>query len=84
LKNLKLDRPIALIDVETTATNPNSDRVVELPVLKIHPDGKEEFKSHRVNPGIPIPAAATAVHGIMDADASEEPPFARYAKSNIN
>ena len=75
LKNLKLARPIAFIDVETTGTNPNSDRVVELSILKIHPDGKEEYKSHRVNPGVPIPAEATAVHGITDTDVASLPTF---------
>ena len=81
LKNLKLERPIAFIDVETTGTNPNSDRVVELSILRIQPDGKEEYKSHRVNPGVPIPAEATAVHGITDADVVNLPAFRQYAKS---
>jgi DNA polymerase-3 subunit epsilon len=81
LKNLRLERPIAFIDVETSGTNPSSDRVVELSVFKSYPDGREEYKSHRVNPGVPIPADATAVHGITDADVAGEPPFARYAKS---
>lgn len=81
LKNLKLERPIAFIDVETTGTNPNSDRVVELSILRIQPDGKEEYKSHRVNPRVPIPAEATAVHGITDADVANLPTFRQYAKS---
>lgn len=81
LKNLKLERPIAFIDVETTGTNPNSDRVVELSILRIQPDGTEEYKSHRVNPGVPIPADATAVHGITDADVSGLPMFRQYAIS---
>jgi DNA polymerase-3 subunit epsilon len=81
LKNLKLDRPIAFIDVETTGVNPNTDRVVELSVLKVYPDGREEYKSHRVNPGVPIPVEATAVHHITDADVAEEPAFRQYAKS---
>ncbi len=81
LKNLKLERPIAFIDVETTGTNPNSDRVVELSILKIHQDGKEEYKSHRVNPGVPIPAEATAVHNITDADVASLPAFRQYARS---
>jgi DNA polymerase III subunit epsilon len=81
LKNLKLKRPIAFIDVETTGTNPNSDRVVELSILKIHPDGKEEYKSHRVNPGVPIPTEATAVHHITDADVADLPAFRQYARS---
>ena len=81
LKNLKLERPIAFIDVETTGINPNSDRVVELSILKIHPDGREEYKSHRVNPGVSIPAEATAVHNITDADVASLPAFRQYARS---
>ena len=81
MKNLKLDRPIAFIDVETTGVNPNTDRVVELSVLKVHPDRKREYHSHRVNPGVPIPAEATAVHGISDADVAKESTFRQYAKS---
>lgn len=81
LKNLKLKRPLAFIDVETTGLSPYSDRIVELSILKIYPDGKEEYKSHRINPGIPIPADATAIHGISDADVASEPFFNQYAKS---
>ena len=81
LKNLKLERPLAFIDVETTGINPYSDKVVELSILRIQPDGTEEYKSHRVNPEVPIPAEATSVHGITDADVAEEPAFHRYAKS---
>ena len=81
LKNLKLERPLAFIDVETTGLNPYSDRIVELSILKVHPDHGEEYKSHRMNPGVPIPAEATAVHGITDADIAEEPKFQQYAKS---
>jgi len=80
LKNLQLDRPIAFIDVETTGRNPYSGRIVELSILRISPDGNEEYKSHRINPGIPIPEEAIAVHGITDADVAEEPPFRQYAR----
>ena len=81
LNNLKLERPLAFIDVETTGLSPYSDRIVELSILKIHPDGNKQYNSHRVNPGIPIPAEATAVHGIIDADVAGEPKFRQYAKS---
>ena len=80
MKNLRLERPLAFIDVETTGPNPYSDRIVELSILKISPDGNEEYKSHRINPGIPIPEEATAIHGITDADVAEEPPFRQYAR----
>ena len=81
LKNLQLNRPLAFIDVETTGLRPYSDRIVELSILKIHPDGTEEYKSHRVNPGVSIPAETTAIHGITDADVASEPMFQQYAKS---
>jgi len=79
LKNIKLERPLAFIDVETTGTHPHSDRIVELSILKVQPDGSEDYRSHRVNPGVPIPAEATAIHGITDADVAEEPAFSQYA-----
>ena len=81
LKNLSLERPLAFIDVETTGLKPSSDRIVELSILRIHPDGNREYKSHRVNPEIPIPAEVTAIHGITDADVTHEPTFLQYAKS---
>jgi DNA polymerase-3 subunit epsilon len=49
--------------------------------LKINPDGGEEYKNHRINPGILIPAEATAIHGITDDDVAGEPSFRQYAKS---
>jgi DNA polymerase-3 subunit epsilon len=81
LRNLRLDRPLAFIDVETTGLNPYSDRIVELSILKVHPDGTEEYKSHRINPGIPIPERSTEVHNITDADVAGEPTFQQYARS---
>ncbi len=81
LNNLKLERQIAFIDVETTGISPRSDRIVELSILRIQPDGSEGYKSHRVNPETPIPAEATAIHGITDADVAGEPAFRQYAKS---
>jgi DNA polymerase-3 subunit epsilon len=80
LTKLKLDRPLVFIDVETTGLKPYADRIVELSVLKVYPDGKQEFKSHRVNPGVPIPSEATAIHGIKDVDVANEPSFSQYAR----
>ncbi len=84
LKNLTLERPLAFVDVETTGLRPTSDRIVELSILRIHPDGKREYKSHRINPGTPIPNNATAIHGITDADVAHEPTFPQYANSIRN
>ena len=81
MKNLKLQRQIVFIDVETTGLNTSYDRIIELTVLKIFPEGTEEQKSVRFNPDFPIPSAATKVHGIKDEDVAQEPPFSKYAKS---
>ena len=64
---LNLKKPIAFFDLETTGINIASDRIVEISVIKIQPNGKEEWFTKRVNPGIPIPAQTTAIHGISDA-----------------
>ena len=81
MQGLNLRRPLAFLDLETTGTSPASDRVVEIAILKVHPDGTEDFRRRRVNPGVPIPAEATAIHSISDADVADEPPFASYARS---
>jgi DNA polymerase-3 subunit epsilon len=78
---LKLRRPIAFIDIETTGINVSSDRIVEISVLKISPGGKEEWMSTRVNPGMPIPAKSTAIHGITDDDVKNAPTFKEIAKN---
>jgi DNA polymerase-3 subunit epsilon len=77
--NLNLTRPLAVIDLETTGTNVGSDRIVEICILKVYPDGKQEVKTYRVNPGIPIPPVVTAIHGISDEDVKNEPKFAELA-----
>lgn len=78
---LNLKRPLAFIDLETTGTSIISDRIVEISVLKVSPGGTEEWFSTRVNPGIPIPAPATAVHGISDQDVAGSPRFGEIAKN---
>lgn len=78
---LNLKRPIAFIDLETTGINVSTDRIVELSVLKISPNGKEEWMSTRVNPGIPIPAKTTAIHGIRDEDVANSPTFKEVARN---
>ena len=73
---LNLVRPLAVFDLETTGTNIGSDRIIEISIIKIHPDGKEQVFTQRLNPLIPIPAEATAVHGITNEDLVNEPTFA--------
>lgn len=76
---LKLTRPVVFFDLETTGTNISSDRIVEISMIKVFPDGHDEEKTRRINPGIPIPAEATAVHHITDADVADKPLFADIA-----
>lgn len=78
--NLNLKRSIAFIDLETTGINVSTDRIVELSVLKISPNGKEEWLSTRVNPEMPIPPKSTAIHGIKDEDVADAPVFKEVAK----
>lgn len=78
----KLERPIIFFDTETTGVDIKKDRIVELAVLKLLPDGTSEEKCRRFNPGIPIPKEATAVHGITDADVRGEPPFSKFVKGD--
>lgn len=79
--NLKLDRPIIFFDLETTGTDILNDRIVELSLIKIMPDGSEYERTRRINPEIPIPPEATAVHGIKDEDVVNEPKFSQIAHS---
>lgn len=72
---LNLKRPLAFFDLEATGTNVGADRVVEISVIKLNPDGSEEVKSWRVNPGMPIPLETSLIHGIYDTDIQNEPEF---------
>ena len=83
LKNIRLERPLVVLDLETTGTKVHTDRIVEISPLKLLPDGSHEIKTRRLNPGIPIPAEATAIHGITDADVANEPSFRQIARSLV-
>ena len=61
--------------------NVATDRIVEISIVKINPDGSEEIKTRRINPTIPISPEAQKVHGISDEDVKNEPTFAQIAKS---
>jgi len=78
---LKLKRPIVFFDLETTGTNITHDRIVEISLIKVMPDGSELERTRRINPEIPIPAEASAIHGIYDADVAGEPTFRQVAAS---
>lgn len=73
---LNLIKPLAVFDLETTGTNVATDRIIEISIIKINPDGKEQIYTQRINPTIPIPPEATAVHGITNEDLVNEPTFA--------
>lgn len=80
---IELDRPLAFFDLETTGLNPGRDRIVEMALVVLFPDGSVQERLRRFNPGVPIPAAASAIHGITDADVAGEPPFAHRARSLV-
>ena len=73
--NLKLTRPIAFIDLETTGINITTDRIVELAIVKISPDGTKSVKRKLINPLMPIPASSSAIHGITDEMVKDAPSF---------
>jgi DNA polymerase-3 subunit epsilon len=72
---LQLKRPLAFFDLETTGTNIGADRIVEISVIKLNPDGSEKVLTLRVNPGIPIPLESSLVHGIYDEHVKDEKQF---------
>ena len=78
---LNLKNPIVFFDIESTGLNVATDRIVEISIVKINPDGSEEIKTRRINPTIPISPEAQKVHGISDEDVKNEPTFAQIAKS---
>lgn len=78
---LNLKNPIVFFDLETTGVNINTDHIVEICYLKVYPNGNEEAKTLRINPGMHIPEEASAVHGIYDDDVKDCPTFKMVAKS---
>ncbi len=77
---LNLKNPLVFFDLETTGTNINSDRIVEICYLKVYPNGNEETKTMRINPEMHIPEQASAVHGIYDEDVADCPTFKDVAR----
>lgn len=76
---LNLTKPLVFFDLETTGVNIHTDRIVEISCVKVFPDGSHREYVQRLNPGIHIPAAATAVHHITDEDVADKPSFADIA-----
>jgi DNA polymerase-3 subunit epsilon len=77
---LNLTRPLAFFDLETTGINIVTDRIVEIAILKVHPNGNEQSVNYRVNPQMPIPPKTSEIHGIYDADVLDKPTFAEIGK----
>ena len=72
---LNLKNPIVFLDLETTGVDPCKDRIVEISLVKVMPDGSKEVKTRRINPQMHIPEAASAVHHIYDKDVADCPTF---------
>ncbi|WP_303425385.1 3'-5' exonuclease, partial [uncultured Muribaculum sp.] len=79
-----LKNPIIFFDLETTGTNILRDRIVEISYIKVMPSGNETERTLRINPGMPIPAEATAIHHITDDDVKNAPPFKQVAQELAN
>jgi len=80
IMKLTLEKPLAFFDLETTGVTVGSDRIVEISILKLMPNGDKPVFTRRVNPGIPIPLFASQVHGIYDKDIANEPTFKELAQ----
>jgi DNA polymerase-3 subunit epsilon len=81
---LNLDRPLAVFDLETTGINITKDRIVEIAIIRIDPDGTETSYCKRVNPGMPIPSEITAIIGITNEDVKNEPRFEEIASEVVD
>lgn len=78
--DLKLKRPIVFFDIEATGLDVVKDRIVEISLLKVHPGGKEEKQTFRINPEKKISKEAFEIHGISNDEVKDEPKFAEVAK----
>ncbi len=81
---LNLTNPICFFDLETTGVNISKDRIVEISILKVFPNGNKESKTWLVNPEMPIPKEVTEIHGITNEKVANEPTFKELAKEVYN
>ncbi len=79
MAQLALQRPIIFFDLETTGVDHAKDRIVEIAMVKLKTDGTRDIYKKRVNPGMPIPAEASSIHGIYDHDVKDAPTFKQIA-----
>ena len=78
--HLNLKNSIAFFDLEATGINVSTDRIVEISIVKLNPDGGQQIYTRRVNPGVPIPLEASLIHGLYDKDLKNEPYFKDLAQ----
>jgi len=78
---VELDRPIVFFDLETTGLSTKDDRIIEMAILRVSPQGDVLERVRRFNPGMPIHPEAIAVHGITDEDLAGEAPFTARARA---
>src|ERR1044071_5638116 len=76
---LQLKKPLAVIDLETTGTNLGSDRIIEIAIVKLLPDGNQVVKRKLINPQMPIPKPVTDLTGIADEMVKDAPVFKQVA-----
>ncbi len=76
---LQLNRPLAFIDLETTGVNLSSDRIIEIAIVKIMPDGTKQVNRKILNPQIPIPQGSSDIHGFTDEMVKDSPTFKEVA-----
>lgn len=77
--SLQLKRPLVFIDLETTGTNLSTDRIVEIAIVKVFPDGTKSIKQKLINPQIPISKSSSDIHGITDDKVKDAPAFKQVA-----
>lgn len=81
MRELKLDRPLVFLDIESTGVDVDKDKIIELALVKLWPDGAENTMSRRFNPGFHIPDESSKVHGILDEDVADEDLFCEWAEA---
>ncbi len=77
---LQLKKPLAFVDLETTGTNPGTDRIIEIAIVKILPDNSKSVKRKLINPEMPIPKSSSDIHGITDEMVKDAPAFRQVAQ----
>ncbi len=81
---LNLSKPLAFFDLETTGTHITHDRIVEIAIIKVMPNGDRLPLVKRINPERAIPKEASLIHGIYDKDVKDAPTFKVVAKEITN